>query len=232
MASVGLSPAGRPSMTDRFSREDARWFYDRFGAKQNAQGFYEDAALDALIEHGAFSLAHSVLEIGCGTGRLAARLLADHLPASAVYVGFDISETMAGLARQRLAPWSGRARVQVSGGDFDLAACGGPFDRVVATYVFDLMSVDDIATALAAARRATSKGGLLCACGLTRGTGLLSKATSNLWALVHSLKPSLVGGCRPLVLAELVPAAQWRIAHRQVVVSATVPSEVLVAEAI
>ena len=36
-----------------------------------------------------------------------------------------------------------------------------------------------------------------------------------------------------IMLAELIPTDQWRIAHRQVVVSATtVPSEVLVAEAI
>ena len=173
-------------MTNRFSRADARRFYDRFGAKQDAQGFYEDAALEALIAHGEFSLARSVLEIGCGTGRLAARLLADHLTASATYVGVDISETMVGLARRRLEPWSARARVQVSDGDFDFAACGGPFDRVVATYVFDLLSHDDIARALAAARRATSNGGLLCACGLTRGTDILSKATSSLWALLHN----------------------------------------------
>jgi SAM-dependent methyltransferase len=108
-------------MTNRFSREDARRFHDSFGSKQDAQGFYEDAALDALVEHSEFSLAQSVLEIGCGTGRLAARLLADCLPASAAYVGVDISETMAGLAWRRLGPWSGRARDQVSGGDFDSA---------------------------------------------------------------------------------------------------------------
>lgn len=54
-------------MTAYFSSEDARRFYDRFGAKQDGQGFYENAALNVLIQHGGFSDAQSVLEIGCGT---------------------------------------------------------------------------------------------------------------------------------------------------------------------
>ncbi len=79
------------------NKEKLRQFYDRFGSKQDKQGFYEDAALDALIRHGEFQSAQSVFEIGCGTGKLAARLLSDHLPDSARYVGIDLSSTMADL---------------------------------------------------------------------------------------------------------------------------------------
>lgn len=219
-------------MTANFSREDARRFYDRFGAKQDRQGFYEDAALNVLIQHGGFSVAQSILEIGCGTGKLAARLLSDYLPASALYVGIDISDTMAGLATERLKPWAERSEILVSSGDFDFSRHGGPFDRVVITYVLDLLGDGEIADALIAARAATREGGLLCVSGLTQGTGLFSTMTSMLWTWVHRMKPSLVGGCRPLVLCDLIPEAQWRIVHREVVVSATVPSEVLVAEAV
>ena len=95
-------------MVSTLSREEARRFYDRFGAKQDDQGFYEDAALDALIRHGRFSEVQSILEIGCGTGKLAARLLAEHLPASAHYTGIDISPTMIGLSETRLKPWADR----------------------------------------------------------------------------------------------------------------------------
>ncbi len=218
-------------MTAEFSREDARRFYDRFGAKQDRQGFYENAALDALIRNGRFSGAQSVLEIGCGTGRLAARLLSDHLPASARYVGEDISETMVKLAKDRLKPWAERSEVRLSSGGFDYSSYGRPFGRIVSTYVFDLLSNEEIVEALAGAHAVAQKGGLLCTAGLTKGTGLFSSATSKLWTLAHSMKPSLVGGCRPLVLADIVPHTQWRIVHREVVVSATVPSEILVAEA-
>jgi len=219
-------------MTSIFSRDQAKRFYDRFGAKQDAQGFYEDAAFDVLIAHGDFARAHSVLEIGCGTGRLAARLLSDHLPASTRYVGIDISDTMVGLARTRLKPWAGRCAVHMADQGFDVASLEGPFDRLVSTYVFDLLSRRDTEATLAAAHAVAASGALLCTAGLTNGTGPLSRATSALWTVIHRVRPSLVGGCRPLVLGDLLPVDRWHVEHRQVVVSATVPSEVLVARAV
>ena len=211
------------------SRDEVRQFYDAFGAKQDRQGFYEDAALDSMIELGGFSDARAVFELGCGTGRLAARLLSDHLPASARYVGIDLSSTMVDLARKRLAPFAGRSEVHLSDGGFDFSSYGGPFDRVVATYVLDLLSRGDIELVLAEAHAAMTQGGLFCHAGLTRGSGPVSRATSGLWTLVHRVKPTLVGGCRPLMLADLLPRERWRVIHREVVVSAAIPSEVVIA---
>lgn len=218
-------------MTRTISRNEARQFYDRFGTKQDRQGLYEDAALDLLIELGKFSEADSVFEFGCGTGRLAARLLSDHLPASAHYVGVDLSSTMTSLAKDRLAPFGRRCEVHSSNGEFEIARYGGPFDRVVSTYVLDLLSLTDIQKCLAGAHAAMVKGSLFCHAGLTRGTGPISRATSTLWTLIHRIKPILVGGCRPVVLADLIPEHQWRLIHREVVISVAIPSEVVVAEA-
>ena len=215
-----------------FDQDRTRQFYDRFGARQDSQGFYEDAALVALVRAGHFDAAESVLEVGCGTGKLAARLLADHLSSSARYVGIDISSTMVALARERLSPWADRAQVHLSAGDFDFRRYGGAFDRVVFTYVFDLLSAAQIRAALAGAHAGLHGGGLLCSAGLTVGDGLLSRATSTLWALVHRATPYLVGGCRPLVLVDFLSGDDWRVVHREVIVSALVPSEIITAEAI
>lgn len=62
------------------TRSQARRFYDHFGAKQDSQAFYEDAALDDLMRHADCAQAQSVFEFGCGTGRFAAQLLTKHLP--------------------------------------------------------------------------------------------------------------------------------------------------------
>ena len=218
--------------TSRFSQADARRFYDRFGAKQDTQGFYEDPALDALIDHGAFPDALSVLEAGCGTGRLAARLLADHLPDSARYVGLDISDTMVRLARNRLKPWADRAEVHLASGTDGFDAYGPPFDRFVSTYVFDLLEERDIRGTLSAAHGALSEGGLLCTAVLTWGEGFPSSLTSSVWSRIHRWRPALVGGCRPITLSGFLSEDQWRIIHHQTVSAWAVPSEVLVARAI
>jgi len=213
-------------------REQVRRFYDRFGSRQDKQGFYEDAALDALIRHSEFSSARSVFEIGCGTGKFAARILSDHLPRTARYVGIDLSSTMVDLARQRLARWAERAQIHQSDGGFDFRSYGGPFDRIVCTYVFDLLSLAEIDAALAGAHAVAQKNGLLCTAGLTTGVGPLSHMTSTIWRLIHRLNPYMVGGCRPLKIAEILPERHWRITHQEIVVSATVPSEVITAIAL
>ena len=215
-------------MTRTISKDEARWFYDKFGAKQDRQGFYEDEALDRLIELGRFSEAQCVFELGCGTGRLAARLLSDHLPASARYTGVDLSPTMVGLAKDRLAPFGQRCEVHASEGEFEISRYGGPFDRVVSTYVLDLLSFADIQACMNAAHAAMAEEGLFCHAGLTRGTGPISRTTSALWTLVHRINPMLVGGCRPLTLADHIPQEQWLLVRREVVVSATIASEVVI----
>ncbi len=217
-------------MAKTLSRNAVRDFYDRFGARQDRQGFYEDVALDALIELGEFSSARAVFELGCGTGRLAARLLADHLPSSARYVGVDLSSTMVSLARDRLAPFGDRCEVRLADGEFHISSHGGPFDRFVSTYVLDLLSITDIQHCLIEAHTAMLQGGLFCHAGLTKGTTPISRIASALWNVIHRIKPTLVGGCRPLTLCDLLPDEQWRVVARKTLVSSGIPSEVVIAE--
>lgn len=227
-----ISYYSRMKNTSQFSREDAKRFYDRFGRRQDRQDFYEDAALAALIQHGDFSAAQSVFELGCGTGRLAARLLAEDLPSSAHYIACDISETMVHLAEKNLAPWPDRSAVHLGGHRRALSSYNGLFDRFVAAYVFDLLSPEEIAETLVAAHSSLQKGGLLCTAGLTYGIDGFSTATSKLWGLLRKIRPALVGGCRPIAVTDFILGTEWRILHREVVVSNAIPSEVLIAEAI
>jgi ubiquinone/menaquinone biosynthesis C-methylase UbiE len=122
------------------SHAAARALYDRIGRWQDTQRFYEDYATADLIAHADLHQAQSVFEFGVGTGRIAERLLRDHLPATARYLGIDISATMVALARQRLAPWWNRARVEQSDGSPRIESPEGTFDRFVSTYVLDLLS--------------------------------------------------------------------------------------------
>jgi ubiquinone/menaquinone biosynthesis C-methylase UbiE len=211
------------------SHAAARALYDRIGRWQDTQRFYEDRATADLIAHADFHEARSVFEFGVGTGRIAARLLRDHLPATAHYRGIDISATMVALARERLGPWSDRTRVEQSDGSPRIHAPDRAFDRFVSTYVLDLLSREDIAAVLAEAWRVLSPEGLLCLVSATHGQTPAQRFVMGLAARLHSLSPGLVGGCRAIDLSCILERERWRLVHHEVVSKWGVTSEVLVA---
>jgi ubiquinone/menaquinone biosynthesis C-methylase UbiE len=204
-------------------------FYDRFGRKQDTQSFYEDAALDVLVDNAAFEQAHHVFELGCGTGRFALRLLKDHLPSEASYLGVDLSQTMVEIARERLAPYETRARVVKSDGAIRFPLADHSVDRVIATYVLDLLAEHDIEQVLDEARRVLKPGGMLCLMSLTKGVNVASRIVCKLWNAVYRMNARLVGGCRPIRLAPLFDNPEWSITFQTVITQFGVPSEILVA---
>ncbi|MDJ0788051.1 MAG: class I SAM-dependent methyltransferase [Myxococcota bacterium] len=212
------------------SHEEARAVYDRVGSFQDRQAFYEDRAIDLLIRHSDFGSAHRVFEFGCGTGRLASRLLAEELPADARYQAVDVSPTMVGLAQARLEPFASRARVVLTDGTPVVDALASSADRFVSTYVLDLLSEEDVEAVLNEAHRILAPGGRLCLAGLCPGNGGLSRAVAAGWSWLHRLSPRIVGGCRPQEIVPRLSEARWRVLHHEVVTPFGVPSEVVVAE--
>jgi ubiquinone/menaquinone biosynthesis C-methylase UbiE len=210
------------------SHQEAKAFYDRFGRKQDLQRIYEDPAIEVLLRHAAFESASAVVEFGCGTGRLAERLLREQLPGRATYLGLDISRTMIELTRARLEPWADRAKVQLTEGLPGLPVADRDCDRFLSTYVLDLLSEEEIRSTLHEARRVLAPGGLLCLASLTFGQTLPSRLVCRIWTTVHSLRPRLVGGCRPLRL-EAFTGSDWQVLHRQVLCTFGICTEVLIA---
>lgn len=208
----------------------AKKYYDRFGAKQDSQSFYEDGAIELLIDHCDFQNARSVFELGCGTGRLAAHLLADHLPNSALYSGVDLSETMVDLAKGAISQYSDRARVRQSTGNMSFPEESNSVDRFLSAYVFDLLSEADRCAAIAEARRILVPGGRICLVSLTKGTTAFSSLVSSIWSGIWRLNPSLVGGCKPIQLQPLFDQIDWQILFAEASVQFGVMSAVLVAE--
>jgi len=213
------------------SHAAARALYDRIGRWQDTQRFYEDAATGDLIAHADFAQARSVFEFGAGTGRIAERLLRAHLPATAQYLGIDISTTMVTLARRRLAPWGDRALIEQSQGAPRIQAPDGAFDRFLSTYVLDLLSTQDIALVVDEAYRVLSPTGLLCLVSATRGRSPVERAVMGLAARLHAMSPRLVGGCRAIDLPSFLEPTRWRVVHRNAISRWGIVSEILVASA-
>ena len=215
--------------TRLFSHGQAARYYDLLGAGLDTQAFYEEAALRDLVAHLELETCRSLVEFGCGTGRLAAELLDAHLPPEATYLGFDVSTTMVGLAKSRLGRFGGRAEVRQTDGTPRIDAADAAFDRFISTYVFDLLSEDEIRTMLKEARRALKADGLLGLVSLTNGLTPLSRLVSATWRGLHRLSPWLVGGCRPIATHAFVSNSEWRIDYANNIVRFGVPSEIVVA---
>ncbi len=211
------------------TRSQAQTFYDRFGRRQDAQAFYEDAALDDLIAHAAFEKAENVFELGCGTGRFAHRLLSKHLPPLATYFGIDLSQTMTDLAGERISLFGERAKVARSDGSMRFPLSNRSVDRIVSTYVLDLLSDTDTREAISEASRVLRPSGKLCLVSLTNGVTFSSRIVSTLWSAVFGLYAPLAGGCRPIKLDSYFDHQSWSIDYRNVVTQFGVPSEVLIA---
>lgn len=214
-----------------FTHADARAFYDRFAALQEWQGFYESPALELLVREGAFGEAHAVLELGCGTGRLAERLLGRELPPDARYLGLDVSPVMVARTRRRVARFGARAEVRETDGALRLDVPDASRDRFVAAYVLELLSPDDAALAISEARRVLAPGGRLCAASLSAGATPASRALCRAWSALADRAPRLVGGCRPVDLPPLLDTASWEVTTCATVVAFAVPTQVVVATA-
>jgi SAM-dependent methyltransferase len=216
-------------VTGYVSHDQARRFYDRIGRGQDARPVSERRALDALAAQGDFGRAAAVVEFGCGTGRFAARLLRERLPGSATYLGVDVSPRMAALAGAALAPWQDRARVVLTEGDVGLPVADGAADRVVSTYVLDLLSPADATTFIAEARRVLRPGGVLALASLAPGRTPPARLVTRLWRALWNVNPALLGGCRPLDLGPLIDAGHWDVTAHFPVTDWFLSSDVLVA---
>lgn len=216
-------------MSRPLSHSQARAFYDRFGAGQDLQRFYEDPAVRALEAHADFEGARAVVELGCGTGRFARGLFERRLAPQARYLGLDVSATMVALARVKLEPWAERAEVRQTDGEIAIPVPDASCDRVVSAYVLELLSADDVRAALAEAHRVLTPEGRLCLASLAPGRSAGQRAVSGLWRLVYDLRPQLVGGCRPVRLRDSL-GEDWRILYREELCSFGLCSEVVVAQ--
>ena len=212
------------------SHQEARQTYDRIGSRQDSQRFYEDLATSRVLQYGDFTSAESVFEFGCGTGRFALRLFDEYLPDTAHYRGLEVSPRMVRLARTCLVRYSSRAEVILTEGDPPVDESADAYDRFISNYVFDLLSHEDIRAVLREAHRMLRPNGLLCLSGISSGTGFVSRIVMGMVSWIQSVRPSLVGGCRPVDLLPFLSKSEWQVQHHSKVVAFGISSEVLVAK--
>ena len=80
------------------------------------------------------------------------------------------------------------------------------------------------------AHRMLLPNGLLCLSGLSAGVARASRTAERVVSWVQPVRPSLVGGCRPVDLLPFLGASESRVQYHTRVVAFGIPSQVVVAK--
>ncbi len=214
----------QPGMVDaRLSQEEVKevynglaWIYDVWGALTEGRARRRGIAL-ARVQDG-----ESVLDVATGTGLILAELVKRN--PTGFNAGIDISTGMLQKARARLK--NNPAHVELKQGSaFAIPYPDATFDLLTNGYMFDLMPVEAMPRILAEYRRVLKPGGRLVLTNMTMG----ERPGSQVYQWVYQVAPALMGGCRGVKLAGLLPEAGFQVEVREYHQQMLFPSEVLLA---
>mmetsp|Transcript_24216 Transcript_24216/g.56230 ORF Transcript_24216/g.56230 Transcript_24216/m.56230 type:complete len:542 (-) Transcript_24216:64-1689(-) len=220
---------------------DTNGFYNTVGKALDLMAPFEDAPRARLAELAGLSAETAgegkrVLELGCGTGRWAKDLLEGSAGSSSIskYLGVDAAENMACIAAQELGKLDAASTVCADVRDLDTSKelrglveswLGGPPDRIVAMYIFDILDEADSQTVLGAcAGWLRESGGSLVITNICEGGPVMSA-----WQGVWSANPILVGGCQPIDMAQRLKRSGWTVESQETMSAFGYMSQVLVA---
>jgi len=210
------------SIDDTISTEAARRFYDWLGAGHDSAEFYESRAKRYGIARLELAPDQHVLNVGIGTGKDQASIQNTIAPNGNAF-GLDLSRVMLRLVHTRSTALlcEGDARY--------LPFASASFDRLLATYILDLLPLRNLPGLLANFRRVLKPSGRIALVSLTEGVTWPSRALVALWKVAYAVSPVACGGCRPLQLYDLACEAGFSDIQREVIVQLGVPSEVITA---
>ena len=149
--------------------------YDRF------MGQWSRRLAPLFLDFGGLAAGELVVDVGCGTGNLAAALQATGLPASIDAVDYDEAFVIA--ARERLPALASRI---IQGDACALVYPDAAFDRAFSMLV--LLFVGDAARAAAELRRIVRPGGTAAACVWDAYAGL--PRVRMFWDVVAAIEPA------------------------------------------
>ena len=193
------------------------WVYDLWC------GLTESQAHARALNVASARPGESVLEVAIGTGVLFAKLAG--IDGLMRCVGLELSEVMLSRARRRLPEQRSLRHALCRGDARFLPFASGTFDLILNCYFMDLLSQGDIGIALKEFRRALKPTGRLVLLVMARQSPMLQ----GIWMWLYAHLPGLVGGCRPVSLAEYLVKEDWRIDLREQISQLGFRSELILA---
>jgi demethylmenaquinone methyltransferase / 2-methoxy-6-polyprenyl-1,4-benzoquinol methylase len=213
------------SSTDQVRRVYNLWsrFYGPL-----AEVFERKPKLMAL-ERAAIQPQDKVLEVAIGPGKMLLEILKSIDGAKTVH-GVDLSPKMIEQAR-RLVSAAGHSNFDLQVADArNLPFSSDIFDVVFNSYMLDLIPLKDMPLVLAEFQRVLKPGGRLVLVNLSK----VDSDRSSWWERAYKILPStletyILGGCRPVLMQELVERLGFCDVHREFV-RQLMPTEIVTAK--
>lgn len=209
-------------ISETMSPKRAAAFYDRLGPRYDWFGFYEGKAKHLSLQELKLSPGTRVLNAGCGTGNEHLKIV-DSIQPGGFAVALDISLNMVRLTRQK----SSSPCLQADIGQLPFSERS--FDRIISSYVLDLVPADRIWFIFSEYFRTLRPGGLLVTISMTEGSDWLSRLLMGSWKKLYRINPAACGGCRPVALRRAAEEAGFSRVIRQTVEQFGIPSEIVTA---
>jgi ubiquinone/menaquinone biosynthesis C-methylase UbiE len=184
------------------TRKRIRGLYDSMSPIYDLVTRYETGSLETATRIADPKLGHIVLEAGFGTGRTVARFAEKVGNSGAVYA-FDVSQKMTKRAHRLIDRRNLADRANLIVGEAGNIAIGDAlFDLVFSSYMLDLMDTAAIPGVLLEFKRVLKPSGRLVLVSLSKGSKWYDNMKLYEW--VYKRSPSLLGGCRPVLLTSFL----------------------------
>lgn len=195
------------------SRRRIRALYDSMSSIYDIFTRYERGSLKKALEVANPRENSLVLEAGFGTGKTLVELAKKVGNNGAVYA-LDISQNMMERTHELLHRRNLADRVNLILSDAENTPFSdATFDLVFSSYMLDLIDTPTIPTVLLEFKRVLKSVGLLVLVGLSKGSKWYDNMRLHEW--VYKRSPSLLGGCRPVLLAPYLQDLGFRDVNRE-----------------
>ena len=201
-----------PSVIEKLYSRVA-WMYDIWSR------LTEEKSLQTIMHWADIRDGQDVLEAGVGTGRLFSRIVEQN--PNGQNVGIDLSDTMLEKTRNKCGK---HKNVQLLHADIiNLHDSLGTFDRIISSYVLDLLPVDQYLSILSKFRSMLLPNGTLLLAYMEAG----DKFSHHFWRWVAETFPNLMTHCRPIHLETFLQEAGFTIEQKCSFKQLTFPSCVI-----
>lgn len=192
------------------------FFYDLWG------NLTESKARRRALQLANIRNGEMTLEVAVGTG-LAFREIVKNNPAGKNF-GVDLTQAMLAKAGKKLEWLEGHYQLSI-GDAYALRFEDAQFDVLINNYMFDLLPEADFAKALAEFRRVLKPNGRLVLVNMTKG----ERFYQNFYEMLYHINPNWMGGCRGVLLADILQKEGFKNISREMISQLEFPSEILTA---